>query len=246
MNIQEYVRNHTNRSACRCGKCIDAPPPGPERTVEIGRMLAAHTVNMYFFDVSARGEPTAEEFVNLTKACRGEFEEVNPLDGEEHSYIQLGGWIGDQGLAMQYMALGHLLGLWQVMTPAAILDVNDPQQKALADQMAGAGMVSILPRPKDATILAPQGSKKAYAFDPKTGDGKVYDFEKPDADMLRQMADVLLNRLDKPKVLKMLYLDNSDAVIPAELVAIITDLVVGNNIDEATARERILAWKAKV
>jgi len=62
----------------------------------------------------------------------------------EHSYFELGGWIGDQGLAMQYMALGKILGLWQVMHPGMILNVNDPAQKQLADQMAGAGMVSIL------------------------------------------------------------------------------------------------------
>lgn len=247
MNLHEYVRNHTERSSCRCGscgKCIDAPP-GPERTVEIGKMLANHTVNMYFFDVSSRNNPTPEEFVALTQSHQGEFADVNPLDGKEHSYIELGGWIGDQGLAIQYMALGQLLGLWQTMTPAAILDVNDPEQKSLADQMAGMGMVSILPRPepvKDATILTPKGDNKAFAFDPKTGESKVYDFNNPDADMLKQMTDVLLNRLGNVAVLRMLYLD-ANSVVPPEVKAIVQALV-DDEITQEEARNRILSWKA--
>lgn len=146
MNITEYVVQHTERTACRCGKCIDAPPE-PEKTVDIGSILV-HTVNMYFFDVSAKNEPTAEEFKNLTNAHQSDFVDVNPLDGKEHNYMEIGAWIGDQGVAMQYMALGELLGLWKIMTPAAILDINNPEQKMLADQMAGMGMVSILPNKK--------------------------------------------------------------------------------------------------
>lgn len=244
MNLHEYVRNHTDRGPCRCGKCIDAPPPGPERTVELGKMLAQHTVNMYFFDVSARNNPNVEEFVALTQAHQGEFADVNPLDGEEHGYMELGGWIGDQGLAMQYMALGQLLGLWQTITPAAILDVNDPAQKPLADQMAGMGMVSILPRPepvKEATILTPKGDNKAFAFDPKTGESKVMDFNNPDADMLKQMADVLLKRLGNKAVLRMLYLDNN-SIVPPQVKEIVQALV-DDEITEEEARTRIVTWK---
>lgn len=237
MNLAEYVVNHTERNACRCGKCIDS---GEDR------QLQGHTVNMYFFDVSACNNPTPEEFVKLTKAHRGEFGDVDPLDGKEHSYMELGGWIGDQGLAMQYMALGQLLGLWRTMTPAAILNVNDPQQKAVADIMAGSGLVSIMPRPAavaDATVITPQGENKAFAFDPKTGESKVYDFDKPDKDMLRQMAEVLIHRLDNPAVLRMLYLDNDK--VPPEICTIVQDLVDAK-IDKSDATRRIEEWKAKL
>jgi len=154
----EYVQNHTDRSVCSsrpywrnylclCGKCIDA---GENKPVEksqwdlVELVEPPHTVNMFFFDVSAVGNPTAEEFVRLTNEHKGAFGDADPLDGGEHGYMELGGWIGDQGLAMQYMALGKILGLWQVMHPGMILDVNDLAQKQMADQMAGAGMVSIL------------------------------------------------------------------------------------------------------
>lgn len=36
------------------------------------------------------------------------------------SFISVGGTIGDQGAALQLFALGHALGLWTVVTPAAL------------------------------------------------------------------------------------------------------------------------------
>jgi hypothetical protein len=54
------------------------------------------------------------------------------------SYIEIGGWIGDQTLALQFMALGELHGLWQVMTPAVIGATGQ-----MADELAGRGMIMI-------------------------------------------------------------------------------------------------------
>ena len=135
-DLAKFVVNHTLRSACRCGKCID--PGNPDV------YLLPHTVNMYFFDVCAVENPTVEEFLQLTKEHQGDFAELDPLDGKEHSYIEVGGWIGDQGLAMQYMGLGKLLGVWNIMHPGMLPGID----KALADQMAGMGLVSIVPKPK--------------------------------------------------------------------------------------------------
>lgn len=52
------------------------------------------------------------------------------------SYIEWGGYIGDQGLAMQTMAAGQVAGLWRVITPK-MLGIEGPE----ADQLAGNGMV---------------------------------------------------------------------------------------------------------
>jgi hypothetical protein len=52
------------------------------------------------------------------------------------SYIELGGVLGDQGLALRLIALGGFLRLWRVMIPATF-GVTGPR----ADEMAGQGFV---------------------------------------------------------------------------------------------------------
>lgn len=131
-NLIDYILKHTNCSSDQFKACPEIS--GTENPA----------VNVFFFNVSI-DESTSEDFIRLTNEHKGAFADVNPFDGEEHGYIELGGWIGDQGLALRYMAIGKQLGLWKIIHPGMILDVNDPQQKELANEMAGAGMVSILP-----------------------------------------------------------------------------------------------------
>lgn len=52
------------------------------------------------------------------------------------SYIEVGAEIGDQGAAFQLFALGKVLGLWDVVTPATMGFTG-----AEARQMAGSGFV---------------------------------------------------------------------------------------------------------
>ena len=54
------------------------------------------------------------------------------------SYIEVGAEIGDQGAAFQLFALGKVMGLWEVITPAT-LGITGPQ----ATQLAGSGMIMI-------------------------------------------------------------------------------------------------------
>lgn len=138
-NLVQYVVDHTIRNACRCGECIDSDVVKNEHVTK-----NEHTVNMYFFDVCATNNPTKEEFITNINHFKNEFVDMNPLEGE-HSYIEVGEWIGDQGLGMQFMALGKILGCWKIMHPGIILDLNNPEQKTIADQMAKMGMVSIIP-----------------------------------------------------------------------------------------------------
>lgn len=53
------------------------------------------------------------------------------------SYIDVGMEIGDQAAALRLYALGQVLGLWKVITPA-VVGIRDPQQ---ANQLAGKGFV---------------------------------------------------------------------------------------------------------
>ena len=132
MTLNEYIQTHTERGECKCGKCCDVgQKPDP----------SGHTADMIFFKVAIVGNPTVEEFAKLTKGHHGEFCECNPLDGKEHNYLELGGWIGDQGRALQYMALGVLLGKFKLLTPRTMF--GGLIDEKMVQQMAGAGMVAV-------------------------------------------------------------------------------------------------------
>jgi len=126
-----YVGAHSQRGDCLCGKCLDAPKD-PKQPTE-------HTADVHFFKVARKGEPTAEKLRELVIGTREQGEFVASLDlfdGQEHSYIELGGWIGDQG-----QALGYLMGLWKLNTPKSLL--GDLISAETADNLAGRGMITI-------------------------------------------------------------------------------------------------------
>lgn len=97
--------------------------------------------NLVFFSVKAAEGATLEGLKEAIASHKGEFCELNPLDGEEHTYIELGGWIGDQGLALQFIGLGAALGAWKLLTPFTML--GDIVDEGLARVMAGQGFVSL-------------------------------------------------------------------------------------------------------
>lgn len=135
-NLIEYIRAFAERGACRCGKCVDAPA-NPDAEQPQG-----HTANVEFFEVSAREGADAEALRSLVvENKKGVFTDVDLFDGKEHNYIEIGGWVGDQGFALMLMGLGARLGLWQLLTPSSMMGALVP--KDLAMQMAGAGMVAI-------------------------------------------------------------------------------------------------------
>lgn len=131
-DLLEFIQKHAVRGECMCGKCIDGGTKQPE----------GHTADLIFFKVAAVNEPKAEELKQLVQINReGEFNGVNLFDGKEHGYIELGGWIGDQGMALVLMGLGNVLGLWKLLTPHTILGKDCPED--LAMKMAGQGYVTI-------------------------------------------------------------------------------------------------------
>jgi hypothetical protein len=132
MTLTEFVTKHAVRGECRCGKCCvrgDAPDP------------AGHTADLIFFPVAATGDPSREEFERLIREHEGVFGTCDPLDGSEHSYIELGGWLGDQGLALLFMGLGVVLGTFRLLTPRTVLP--EMLDDAMIMQMAGAGYVTV-------------------------------------------------------------------------------------------------------
>ena len=97
--------------------------------------------DVIFFGVRKGPKATADALKAAMAGHKGKFWDVNPLDGAEHSYIELGGWVGDQGAALELIGLGAALGAWKLLTTKTMLgDLFPPE---MVQQMAGMGMVSM-------------------------------------------------------------------------------------------------------
>lgn len=91
-------------------------------------------VDMHFVAVAvnkAKAEKRRGELIALLN----DYPEPGQLAGGP-SYIGVGGVIGDQGLAFELFALGKVLGIWDVITPATFRMTG-----AEADRAAGAGYI---------------------------------------------------------------------------------------------------------
>lgn len=123
-NLVEYVRQHTERGECQCGRCIDK---GPDREP------TGHSVDVHFFWVQAKNDPKKEDFLRLLEAG---YPDMGRLRGGP-SFIEIGAAIGDQGDALKLIGLGELVGMWKVITPK-VLGV---MAEADANMLAGRGFV---------------------------------------------------------------------------------------------------------
>lgn len=105
--------------------------------------IGTGTTHIEFFDVTYSDGVNADTLRELVEnAHEGEFgTTVNLFDGQEKGYIELGAWIGDQGIALQLMALGSHLKLWQLLAPSTLMPAGTPD--ALKQQMAQAGMITV-------------------------------------------------------------------------------------------------------
>jgi hypothetical protein len=119
--LLDYIATHTGRGECQCGCDKQADRTAPP-----------HSVDVCFFWVSARNNPTAAELRSLLQQ---HYPQVNRLR-EGPSYIEIGAELGDQGAALLLIGLGGLVGLWKVVTPAVFGFEGEE-----AKHMAGMGMV---------------------------------------------------------------------------------------------------------
>jgi hypothetical protein len=132
-DLASYIQTHVERGSCQCGRCADVPA-NPKQPI-------GHTADVAFFKVKAINDPDAETLKDLIVSHKGEFNDVDLFDKYEHGYIEIGGWIGDQGLALMLMGLGALTGLWKLLTPRSML--GDAITEEMVQDMAGAGYVTI-------------------------------------------------------------------------------------------------------
>lgn len=127
--IHDFIYKHIERGACTCGKCVDAIEE-PKKHQPDG-----HTFDLTFFKVAAVEDPDKDEFEKIAR-------EVFPkwFDGNAHNYIMMGVDLGDQGLALMCIGLGHLLGVWKGTSPNTSLP---GMPESVRQVMAGAGAVSM-------------------------------------------------------------------------------------------------------
>ena len=137
-DLIDYIQEHAVRGACRCGRCIDAVEH-PENQQPTG-----HTANLVFFEVVAKPGADPEKLKALIgHHVQGAFCAMNPLDGKPHTYMEVGGWLGSQDLALQLMGLGAVLGLWNLATPRTVFGENIDAIHGLEMSMAQQGMLAI-------------------------------------------------------------------------------------------------------
>jgi len=126
-DLWEYITKNTVRGDCTCGKCIDKK--------EDPQQPSGHTVDLIFFKVAKKDSANKEIFFELVKK-----EFPHWLDGKEHSYLEIGADIGDQGIALMTMGLGNLLGVWDLLSPETMTPFLPRELKL---QMAGQGLITI-------------------------------------------------------------------------------------------------------
>lgn len=107
----------------------------------------AEGADVVFFAVKELADATAAGLREVVTAHRSNGDVPDLFDGREHSYIEIGAWLDDQGLALVLMGLGARLGLWTLLTPRNMLTADASEAQKL--ELAGQGLV---------TIIAPQPS----------------------------------------------------------------------------------------
>lgn len=135
----KYIIDHCIRGTCTCGKCIDS---------SVKFQPGGYTVDVQFFKVALKNsdltgvdkELIKNDFIRLAKNHKGIYKDIDLFDGNEHDFIGIGAWIGNQGLALMLMGMGELLGIWEVATPNRLApDFSEETRSMLAE----AGCISI-------------------------------------------------------------------------------------------------------
>lgn len=137
--ILEYVT-----TVFRKGASVEQRQVGDMRVTEVygyphvydGEIEGVEKIDCHFIIVGvdkAKAEAVRGQVVFLLN----HYPEPDRLKGGP-SYIEVGGALGSQEHAFRLFALGQVLGLWSVITPA-LLHIEGPE----ADALAGGGMILI-------------------------------------------------------------------------------------------------------
>jgi len=133
-NLLKFLENHTMRGDCLCGQCIDTGD---------GSQPIGHTADLMFFKVALNESGSSKQQLkdDLLAAIKSDYPDL--LDGQEHSYIEIGYWIGGQDWALRLMGACDLLGLMTLLTPRKILSGAD---ESLLMSAAQSGFITVQKR----------------------------------------------------------------------------------------------------
>ncbi len=130
LSLIDFITKHSVRGECKCGQCIDrGDKPDP----------VGHTADLIFFKVAAKDDPDPNRLKTLVASFTSDFSDLNPFDGVEHGYMEIGAWLGSQDLALRFMGLSSILGVANLLTPKTVLKLDGD----LAMKMAKQGLVVI-------------------------------------------------------------------------------------------------------
>jgi hypothetical protein len=102
------------------------------------------------FIVVGVDKPAAEQRKDELVAILQNYPEP-PRLAQGSSYIEIGAWIGSQDAALRLFALGEVLGLWRVITPALFGMSGDEAREA-----AGVGFIMVSGFPAGAVTRQPE------------------------------------------------------------------------------------------
>ena len=138
-------------------RCTTQYRTGPEIVEERhGPIVVVHVYQMAPVEQAPKEEKLIDVVfmtigINMEEAtaCKDEFvaliSEHAEILATGPSYITLGGLIGSQDAALQFIALGVALDLWKVLTPK-LAGVTDPVKMR---EMAGGGFLMMSPYPSN-------------------------------------------------------------------------------------------------
>ena len=132
MSLTLYVIEHSKRVS---------PEEWQHLTSSNSSSLPEKGADVIFFVVTLRDNPTREELLAEIKSYRGVKIDLDIFDGAEHSFMDLGIWLEQQGLALQLMGMGALLDLWELRTPYTIYGKSLSRKEAL--RIAQGGQITI-------------------------------------------------------------------------------------------------------
>lgn len=98
-----------------------------EGSVDVGFFSVVRPLNSHLSKNDLREQ--------ILAAALGEFVTMTAEDWlRGPHYIHLGGWIGDQGLALRLIGLGALVGLWSVSLPSSLGITDEAETQKLLGQ----------------------------------------------------------------------------------------------------------------